>query len=85
MLFSGFATPRWANLPYLDVIRERNKPVEPPQRPKSAPFFLASVPTVDGFAFQPPEQEETTEDRKVLIARRNMLEIETSFTKSLLQ
>jgi U3 small nucleolar RNA-associated protein 21 len=31
---------RWQSLLHLDTIRERNKPKEPPQKPKSAPFFL---------------------------------------------
>ncbi|RKF72731.1 U3 small nucleolar RNA-associated protein 21-like protein [Golovinomyces cichoracearum] len=34
---------RWQNLLYLDVIKARNKPVEAPQIPKNAPFFLPSL------------------------------------------
>ena len=34
---------RWQNLLHLDLIRQRNKPVEPPKQPEKAPFFLPSV------------------------------------------
>uniref|UniRef100_A0A1I8EYE5 Utp21 domain-containing protein n=1 Tax=Wuchereria bancrofti TaxID=6293 RepID=A0A1I8EYE5_WUCBA len=35
---SGLAPSRWVNLPYLDVIRERNKPIELVRKPKTAHF-----------------------------------------------
>ncbi|KAK5169427.1 rRNA-processing protein utp21 [Saxophila tyrrhenica] len=34
---------RWQNLLHLDLIRQRNKPVEPPKKPEKAPFFLPSI------------------------------------------
>jgi U3 small nucleolar RNA-associated protein 21 len=34
---------RWQNLLHLDLIRQRNKPVEPPKKPEKAPFFLPSL------------------------------------------
>ncbi|EMC92653.1 hypothetical protein BAUCODRAFT_37557 [Baudoinia panamericana UAMH 10762] len=34
---------RWQNLMHLDLIRVRNKPVEPPKKPEKAPFFLPSL------------------------------------------
>ena len=40
-------TSRWLNLLNIDVIKKRNKPIEPPKIPKSAPFFLPSVPGLD--------------------------------------
>ncbi len=39
---------RWKNLLSLDVIRARNKPKNPVQKPKDAPFFL---PTIAGTSF----------------------------------
>lgn len=33
---------RWQTLLHLDEIRQRNKPMQPPEKPKAAPFFLAS-------------------------------------------
>lgn len=35
---------RWKNLLNLDVIKKRNKPKEPPKVPKSAPFFIPTLP-----------------------------------------
>ncbi|KAJ9649515.1 rRNA-processing protein utp21 [Coniosporium tulheliwenetii] len=35
--------PRWQTLLNLDLIRERNKPKEPPKPPEKAPFFLPSL------------------------------------------
>jgi U3 small nucleolar RNA-associated protein 21 len=36
---------RWQTLLNLDTIRQRNKPIEPPQQPRKAPFFLPSTLT----------------------------------------
>ncbi|EXJ91243.1 hypothetical protein A1O1_04353 [Capronia coronata CBS 617.96] len=33
---------RWQTLLNLDSIRQRNKPIQPPEKPKAAPFFLGS-------------------------------------------
>jgi hypothetical protein len=46
---SGLAPSRWAGLPILQLIRERNKPTEAPKKAKSAPFFLPTVDTLEGF------------------------------------
>ncbi|KAH0628125.1 hypothetical protein JD844_008892 [Phrynosoma platyrhinos] len=35
---------RWKNLLNLDVIKQKNKPKEPPKVPKSAPFFIPTIP-----------------------------------------
>lgn len=37
---------RWRSLTCLDLIKQRNKPKQPPKKPKAAPFFL---PTVAGL------------------------------------
>lgn len=34
---------KWQNLMHLDLIRQRNKPIEPPKKPEKAPFFLPSL------------------------------------------
>ena len=34
---------RWQTLLHLDVIKQRNKPIEPPKQPEKAPFFLPSL------------------------------------------
>ena len=47
---------QWQALMYLDTIRERGRPTEPPKKPEAAPFFL---PTLASLApnpvFAPPE------------------------------
>ncbi|KAF2167218.1 hypothetical protein M409DRAFT_54405 [Zasmidium cellare ATCC 36951] len=43
---------RWQNLLHLDLIRQRNKPIEPPKKPEKAPFFLPSL--------QDPQQQQKT-------------------------
>ena len=37
---------RWQTLLNLDAIRQRNKPIQPPEKPKAAPFFLGSALTI---------------------------------------
>ncbi|MFH4980109.1 hypothetical protein AB6A40_006818 [Gnathostoma spinigerum] len=81
---SGFASSRWVNLPILDLIRERNKPIQPVSKPKLAPFFLPSVSTLEGFEFEKTEEEDAESKRKRLVAKRNTLEIESTFAKSLM-
>lgn len=46
---SNLPTSRWQNLLNIDVIKQRNKPKEPPKAPKAAPFFL---PTISSLEFQ---------------------------------
>ena len=43
---SALPTSRWKNLINLDLIKKRNKPIEPLEKPKDAPFFL---PVVSGL------------------------------------
>ncbi|KAI0213406.1 WD repeat-containing protein 36 [Lamellibrachia satsuma] len=38
---------RWHSLLNLDVIKQRNKPKQPPKVPKAAPFFLPTVPGLE--------------------------------------
>ncbi|XP_078434530.1 transducin family protein / WD-40 repeat family protein [Wolffia australiana] len=39
---------QWQSLTKLDIIKARNKPIEPPKKPEKAPFFLPSVPSLSG-------------------------------------
>ncbi|KAK7271798.1 hypothetical protein RJT34_27998 [Clitoria ternatea] len=39
---------QWQSLINLDIIKVRNKPIEPPKKPEKAPFFLPSVPSLSG-------------------------------------
>lgn len=47
---------QWQSLINLDIIKIRNKPIEPPTKAEKAPFFLPSVPTLSGqIVFEPSE------------------------------
>lgn len=43
---SGMATTKWTTLANLDAIKRRNKPLQPPKKPESVPFFLPTVKAV---------------------------------------
>ncbi|XP_058467222.1 WD repeat-containing protein 36 [Malaya genurostris] len=79
---SNLAASRWQNLLNLDVIKKRNRPKQPPQKPKSAPFFL---PTVSGLDFQfdlnGTEQSSAGNDSRIL--KPTQVEQLTSFGKLL--
>uniref|UniRef100_A0A914XT60 Small-subunit processome Utp21 domain-containing protein n=1 Tax=Plectus sambesii TaxID=2011161 RepID=A0A914XT60_9BILA len=82
---SGLPAPRWAQLPDMDLIRLRNKPKEPPKKPKAAPFFLPTVATLEGFAFDAPmEADDGGERSRILTAKRSFLEPSTKFGVSIL-
>ncbi|XAR54384.1 hypothetical protein NMG60_11029486 [Bertholletia excelsa] len=62
---------QWQSLINLDIIKARNKPIEPPKKPEKAPFFLPSIPALSGeIIFQPSESthegkgEKTNEIKK---------------------
>ncbi|XP_010281022.1 PREDICTED: WD repeat-containing protein 36-like [Phaethon lepturus] len=61
---SSLPESRWKNLLSLDVIKKKNKPREPPKVPKSAPFF---IPTVPGLIprYIAPDEENDTESKVV--------------------
>ncbi|KHJ81861.1 hypothetical protein OESDEN_18450, partial [Oesophagostomum dentatum] len=80
--YSGLAPSRWANLPDLALIKERNKPDQPARKPKQAPFFLTAAPTLEGFEFDIPQEDED-ERRRTLQAKRSLLELESSFSSML--
>lgn len=50
---------QWQSLINLDIIKERNKPIEPPKKPEKAPFFLPSIPSLSGeILFKPSDVAE---------------------------
>jgi hypothetical protein len=52
------APAKWFALAHLDLIKQRNRPVEPPQKPESAPFFLpALAQDIDAGKLQPKNDE----------------------------
>lgn len=45
---------QWQSLTNLDIIKVRNKPIEPPKKQEKAPFFLPSIPSLSGeILFKP--------------------------------
>ena len=40
---------RWQHLLQIDIIKQRNKPKEPIKVPKQAPFFLPTIPNLEGM------------------------------------
>ncbi|KAK7069049.1 WD repeat-containing protein 36 [Halocaridina rubra] len=75
-------TSRWLNLLNLDIIKKRNKPVEPPKVPKSAPFFLPTVPGLE-FKFAVPEGEDNEDSSRVKKKSSFTYEILSPFGKKL--
>ncbi|KAI4348100.1 hypothetical protein L6164_008861 [Bauhinia variegata] len=54
---------QWQSLINLDIIKARNKPIEPPKKPEKAPFFLPSVPSLSGeILFEPSKSTEKEQD-----------------------
>lgn len=44
---STLASSRWQNLLDIELVKKRNKPIEPPKVPKAAPFFLPTLPSLN--------------------------------------
>lgn len=55
---SALPKSRWHNLQNLDVIKQRNKPIETPKQPKQAPFFLPTLPGIEPKFIPAAEDEE---------------------------
>ncbi|XP_059453990.1 U3 small nucleolar RNA-associated protein 21 homolog isoform X2 [Corylus avellana] len=56
---------QWQSLINLDIIKARNKPIEPPKKPEKAPFFLPSVPSLSGeILFKPSKTADEKKDAK---------------------
>lgn len=54
---------QWQSLINLDIIKARNKPIEPPKKPEKAPFFLPSIPSLSGeILFKPRDSAEGDKD-----------------------
>ena len=65
---SNLPASRWQHLLNLDVIKARNKPQNPVAKPVSAPFFLPTIPTLNGeprFVI-PDDNEDQAAESKVL-------------------
>lgn len=69
---------RWQNLLHIDLIRQRNQPLEPAKKPEKAPFFLPSlrdvekglVPTSDGRSLAGEGELEKERSRVLALSHR---------------
>jgi U3 small nucleolar RNA-associated protein 21 len=63
---SMLSESRWKSLVNLDIIKQRNKPKEPPKAPKLAPFFLPTISNEQGFTFKTAiEAKESSSGSKI--------------------
>ncbi|XP_067002805.2 WD repeat-containing protein 36 [Anabrus simplex] len=60
------ANSRWQNLLNIDIVRKRNKPQEPLKKPKSAPFFLPTLPSLQ-LQFDLSSEKEQQDSRTALL------------------
>lgn len=80
---------RWQNLLHMDLIRQRNKPVEAPQKPEKAPFFLPSLRDVEkglvpaGQTTGGAEAGDIETERSRVLARMKGQGTRSEFTKLL--
>ncbi|XP_031846092.1 WD repeat-containing protein 36 [Nomia melanderi] len=78
---SGFANSRWQNLLNIDLVRKRNKPIQAPEAPEAAPFFLPTIPSLNlKFDFS---DVNNTETNKKIITHPDLQNL-TIFSKALL-
>ncbi|KAM3966934.1 WD repeat-containing protein 36 [Aphomia sociella] len=63
---SNQPTSRWLNLLHLDIVKKRNKPKMPLNVPKSAPFFLPTIPSLE-LEFDLDKEKESSMDTKFLM------------------
>ncbi|EXC12813.1 Uncharacterized WD repeat-containing protein [Morus notabilis] len=69
---------QWQSLINLDIIKVRNKPIEPPKKPEKAPFFLPSVPSVSGEIMFKPSESANEEVKKEQVDGRNPIDAASS-------
>ncbi|VAI81075.1 unnamed protein product [Triticum turgidum subsp. durum] len=75
---------QWQSLTNLDIIKVRNKPIEPPKKPEQAPFFLPSVPSLSGeILFEPPSSKETDGSTTEDIGHKKMADLSSHFSRLL--
>ncbi|KAE8697073.1 hypothetical protein F3Y22_tig00110634pilonHSYRG00095 [Hibiscus syriacus] len=62
---------QWQSLINLDIIKVRNKPIEPPKKPEKAPFFLPSASSLSGEILFMPSEANGNNDAKGNKAENN--------------
>ncbi|KIY43473.1 Utp21-domain-containing protein [Fistulina hepatica ATCC 64428] len=76
---------RWQTLLNLDVIRQRNKPKEPPKAPERAPFFLPTLPGVEQRFAAPAEKQKSVVEKKGRRLEQAAAQSESLFQQTLME
>lgn len=64
---------QWQTLLHLDLVRERNKPIEPPKAPEKAPFFLPSLQDAPASKALVPRQGPQSGDHQSRLSKASSL------------
>ena len=69
---------KWSTLSNLELIKERNKPIEAPKQTEQAPFFLPTLPGLVPQFTESKEEEEEEKEEPVnrFIKRGNVMKVE---------
>lgn len=85
MTLSLVPKSKWQTLLHLDLIKQRNKPKEPPKAPERAPFFLGSVSQPTGPEPGNAEDGITAQETKSRIFKLDHSRSQEAFTAKLLE
>ena len=66
---------RWKNLAQQDLIRERNKPREALKLPEKVPFFLPTIPGLDGLKFDLSQKEDSASHSTNKLNKHNLIKL----------
>ncbi|MCJ1303588.1 hypothetical protein MMC08_006398 [Hypocenomyce scalaris] len=80
MTLSLVPKSRWQTLLHLNVIRQRNKPKQPPKTPEKAPFFLPSLENAQHARSSHQEATQITAAERSRISRMDRGDTEKDFT-----
>jgi len=80
---SALPKARWQNLANIDLIKKRNKPIEPPKKPEKAPFFLPTQVGADDPIFLAPKADEIEDEISSRILHFKDLNTTTPFVAAL--
>ncbi|GAA0147344.1 hypothetical protein LIER_07068 [Lithospermum erythrorhizon] len=73
---------QWQSLVSLDIIKARNKPIEPPKKPEKAPFFLPSIHSLSGeIQFQSGEPAIDEKDKDPEETKKNIRKSDSAPSK----
>ena len=74
---------QWQTLLHLDLIRQRNKPIEPPKAPEKAPFFLPSLYSAKPSSSENKKESEVSTAERSRVSKMERNRLESDFTNLL--